>query len=94
MTAWIDETAGIYAMEVMRSKRLVTLKISEIMFKEPVNLGDILEYCCKINKEGRTSLTIGVRVRRILEKEIRNVCEAEIVFVNLNEEGKPTPWRN
>ena len=93
MTAWIDESAGIFAMEVMKSKRIVTLKISEIMFKEPVRLGDILEYSCKVNKEGVSSLTIGVRVRAILEKEIRDVCDAEIVFVNLNEDGKPTPWK-
>ena len=93
MTAWIDESAGIFAMEVMKSKRIVTLKISEIMFKEPVRLGDILEYSCKVNKEGVSSLTIGVRVRGILEKEIRDVCDAEIVFVNLNEDGKPTPWK-
>ena len=93
MTAWIDESAGIFAMEVMKSKRIVTLKISEIMFKEPVRLGDILEYSCKVNKEGVSSLTIGVRVRAILEKEIRDVCDAEIVFVNLNEDGNPTPWK-
>ena len=93
MTAWIDESAGIFAMEIMRSKRIVTLKISEIMFKEPVKLGDILEYSCKIAKKGNTSLTVGVRVRRILEEEIRNVCEADITFVNLNAEGKPSPWK-
>lgn len=93
MTAWIDESAGIYAKEIMRSKRLVTLKFSEILFKEPVKLGDILEYCCKTIKEGKSSLTVGVRVRRILEADIREVCEAEIVFVNLNKEGKPTPWK-
>lgn len=93
MMAWIDESAGIFAMETMKSKRIVTLKISEIMFKEPINLGDILEFSCKINKEGNSSLTIGVMVRRILEEEIRDVCEAEITFVNLNEDGKPTPWK-
>ena len=94
MTSWIDETAGMYAMEVMRSKRLVTLKFSEILFKEPVKLGDILEYCCKTVKEGNSSLTVGVRVRRILETDVKEVCEAEIVFVNLNKEGKPTPWKD
>lgn len=93
MTAWIDESAGIFAMEIMKSKRIVTLKIGEIMFKEPVNLSDILEFSCRIIKEGNSSLQLGVRVRRILEEVIRDVCEAEITFVNVNEKGIPAPWK-
>ena len=39
---WADEATALYAMCQMRTKSLVTLKISEVLFKNPARSGDIL----------------------------------------------------
>ncbi len=61
---WADEAAALYAMCQMRTKSVVTLKISEILFKNPAQSGDILEFWTKNKKIGKTSLTVECIVTR------------------------------
>lgn len=55
---WADEAAALFAMCQMRKKSAVTLKISEILFKNPARSGDILEFWTRNKKIGTTSLTV------------------------------------
>jgi acyl-CoA hydrolase len=61
---WADEAAAMFAMCQMRTKNIVTLKISEILFKNPAQSGDILEFWTRNTKVGRTSLTVECVVTR------------------------------
>src|SRR6478736_4310164 len=61
---WADEAAVLYAMCQMGTQAVVTLKISEILFKNPSKSGDILEFWTKVKKAGRTSLTVDCVVTR------------------------------
>lgn len=61
---WADEATALYAMCQMRTKAVVTLKISEILFKNPAMTGDILEFWTRNKKVGRTSLTVECVVTR------------------------------
>lgn len=61
---WADEAAALYAMCQMRTKSIVTLKISEILFKNPAQCGDILEFWTQTKRVGKTSLTVECVVTR------------------------------
>jgi acyl-CoA hydrolase len=61
---WADEAAALFAMCQMRTKSIVTLKISEILFKNAAVSGDILEFWTQTKKVGRTSLTVECIVTR------------------------------
>jgi acyl-CoA hydrolase len=61
---WADEATALYAMCQMRTKSVVTLKISEILFKNPAQSGDILEFWTRNTRIGRTSLTVECIVTR------------------------------
>src|SRR5919199_390529 len=61
---WADEAAALFAMCQMRTKSIVTLKISEILFRNPAQSGDILEFWTRNKKIGRTSLTVECMVTR------------------------------
>lgn len=61
---WADEAASLFAMCQMRTKSVVTLKISEILFKNPAQSGDILEFWTRSKSVGRTSLTVDCVVTR------------------------------
>jgi acyl-CoA hydrolase len=61
---WADEAAVMFAMCQMRTKSVVTLKISEILFQNPAISGDILEFWTSNKKIGRSSLTVECVVTR------------------------------
>ena len=94
---WADEAAAMYAMCQLQDQRVVTLKVSEILFKEPVKQGDFLEFWAKTAKVGRTSLTVHLEVyRKEIEKpEYKHqvVLSCQFVFVRVDEAGKATPHR-
>jgi acyl-CoA hydrolase len=108
LVAWIDEGSAIYASCQMNARRIVTKKISELIFNQPAKLGDVLEIWCNIAHAGRTSLTLNVLVIRrsfaddpskpesILNayklKPESEICHCEIVFVCVDKNGVPKVW--
>ncbi len=61
---WADEAAVLYAMCQIGSKSVVTLKMSEVLFKNPAHNGDILEFWTRKSHIGRTSLGVECMVVR------------------------------
>ncbi|MDB5245745.1 MAG: acyl-CoA thioesterase [Segetibacter sp.] len=85
---WIDEEAVIYAIVQLENPFVVTKFISEINFIKSPKQGDIIELGILATHFGNTSLTMRCEVRNILTREpILNIDK--LVFVNLDENGKP-----
>lgn len=90
LLGWIDEEAAIYASCQMKHDRVVTKYMSEIDFRMSARLGDILEFGLEVIDAGRTSLSTRCEVR--LKKSRAVVISIDrIVFVAINESGKPVP---
>ena len=92
MVEWMDEAAAIYAACQMKTKYAVTLRITELLFKHPVHLHDVLEFKCRSLKRGHTSLTIEVQVSTILGESNQVVCTAQFQFVAVDKQGHSTSW--
>ena len=96
MMAWIDEAAALFVLCQTGNSNVVTLKVSEVLFKHPVKQGDFLSFEARITERGRTSLTVRIEVFR---KEFQAgsygdyiVCECSMVFVTIDPEtGKSIP---
>lgn len=87
---WIDEEATIYTILQLGNRRVVTKLVSEINFVSSAIKGDIIEMGLVATKFGRTSLTMRAEVRNMItQKSILTVDH--IVFVSLDEDGKPVP---
>ncbi|GAC1418460.1 MAG: hypothetical protein NVSMB57_13090 [Actinomycetota bacterium] len=86
----VDTAAGLAAVKHAHG-RVVTVSMDEMSFLEPVFLTDVLTLCAQVNDAGRTSMEIGVRVEaeNTLTGERRHVSSAYLVFVALDENGKP-----
>jgi acyl-CoA hydrolase len=41
---------------------VVTLSVDQVVFKEPVNVGELVTFQASINHAGRTSMEVGIRV--------------------------------
>ncbi len=87
---WIDEESAIYAIIQMGNPRSVTKLISEINFVSSARQGDMIEMGLRAVKFGRTSLTMHAKVRNIITGEVILTID-KIVFVSLDEDGKPQP---
>lgn len=87
---WIDEEAAIFAICQLGSPNIVTKAMSEINFVSTAVLGDIIEFGMEMVKVGTSSITIACDVRNKITKQ-SIVRIDKIVFVLLDENGKPKP---
>ncbi|MFZ3453094.1 acyl-CoA thioesterase [Arthrobacter sp. 7Tela_A1] len=87
---WIDEEATIYAILQMGNGRVVTKLMSEINFVSSAQQGDLIEMGLRAVKFGTTSLTMQAEVRNMITRSSILTIE-RIVFVNLDEHGRPVP---
>ena len=90
---WIDE-AG-YACATSWSKRYcVTVFIGSIRFHRPIHIGELVEVEARLVFTGSTSMNISVEVRSGDMKsggELQKTTECLIVFVSVDEDGRPVP---
>ena len=90
LLSWIDEEAVIYAIVQLNNQHVVTKYISEIEFINAPKQGDIIELGFTATNFGKSSITLKCEVRNKLTRD-RILSIEKLVFVNLDEEGKPVP---
>jgi acyl-CoA thioesterase YciA len=64
----------------------------EVVFHEPVNVGDLVSFYTRLVRIGRTSITVSVEVVSQPGEGLGNrvkVTEAEVTYVNLDENRRP-----
>nr|MDO8110940.1 hotdog domain-containing protein [Candidatus Sigynarchaeota archaeon] len=88
MLEWLDESGAIFAYKAL-SGFVVTLKISEVLFKAPVHERDIVEIYGDMKEVGNTSITVELEAVNV--KTGNKVCTCEIKFVQVNASGEKVP---
>jgi acyl-CoA thioesterase YciA len=92
--SYIDVAGGVEAIRHTRHNRFVTVAMREVIFHEPVFIGDLVSFYAKTLKVGNTSITIHVDVeaeRFGTPGVVVKVTEAEVVFVAIDENQKKVP---
>ena len=88
----MDQAAYIEAMR-QAHHRYVTVSFKEVEFHEPVYVGDVVSVYARTERFGRTSITLAVHVcarRRLDPDSVVKVTEAGVVFVAVDQDGRPT----
>jgi len=91
--SYIDQAGAIQAHQESQRK-LVTVAMHEVKFIAPVFVGDLVSFYTKIIKIGNTSITVLVTVdarRANAPHETVRVTQAEVVYVAVDQPGKPVP---
>ncbi|MDQ5857042.1 MAG: acyl-CoA thioesterase [Acidobacteriota bacterium] len=91
--SYIDQAAAVEAKRHGASF-IVTVAMREVVFHEPVHVGDLVSFYTGLVKIGRTSITVSVEVfaqRGEGAARAVKVTEAEVTIVNLDENRKPLP---
>lgn len=90
----IDLAAAIEAHTYWPS-RVVTVAMDQIVFKEPVFVGDLVSFFTETEHLGRTSIRVKVRVwaqRRFGGGDHVPVTEAHVTMVAVDDQMRPVPF--
>ena len=88
----IDQAGAVAAIEMGLGK-VVTVAMDEVVFHEPVRVGDLVSFYATVVKKGRTSLLVRVDVEafRRGDGSTVQVTEADVTYVHIDDQGHPIP---
>lgn len=71
---------------------VITVSVDQVVFREAINVGELVTFLAAVNYTGKTSMEIGVRVvsEDIRSKTQRHVMTCYFTMVAVNDERKPT----
>jgi acyl-CoA hydrolase len=86
----VDE-AGALACMRHAQKRVVTVAVDSMVFREPIKIGDLVILNAEVTYTGRTSMEAEVQViaENPITGERTHTNTAYLVFVGLDDEGRP-----
>ncbi len=91
--AQVDLAGGVLPARLIVGK-FATVAVNEVIFKQPVRVGDLLSFFAAIRRVGNTSVTVEVEVyaeRRHSGQRYVKVTEARLTYVAIGDDGRPRP---
>lgn len=87
-----DEAGALSCMRHAQ-KKVVTVAIDSMTFRQPIKLGDLVILNSEVTYTGRTSMEVAVEViaENPITGERTHTNTAYLVYVALDDEGCPTP---
>jgi acyl-CoA thioesterase YciA len=89
----VDLAACVLPARVSRG-RVTTVAVNEFVFRNAVSVGDLLSFYARVERIGKTSVTVNVEVwaeRRPADPMLVKVTQAQVTYVAIDSEGKPRP---
>ena len=87
----VDIAGGVLAGRIARG-RVATVAVKEFVFKQPVQIGDVLSFYADVVRVGNTSVTVNVEVyaeRKPDTPTVVKVTEATLTYVAIDGSGRP-----
>lgn len=91
--SYIDQAGAIEARR-QGARTMVSVAMDKVVFHQPVFVGDLISFWCETLRIGTTSVTVKVTVEANRFNDSQRkvlVTEAQVVYVNLGDDRKPTP---
>ena len=89
--AQVDLAGAVLPARIAKG-RIATVAVNEFVFKQPVSIGDLLSFYARVERVGRTSVTVNVEVyaeRNPAALHVVKVTEANLTYVAIDSAGKP-----
>ncbi|GIU97130.1 MAG: acyl-CoA thioesterase [Actinomycetota bacterium] len=89
----LADTAAALAAAKHAGGPCVTVSVDQMVFREPVHVGDLVTFRASVNGVGTTSLECGVRIEaeRLRTGEVVHASSAYFVYVAIDDAGRPRP---
>jgi acyl-CoA thioesterase YciA len=91
--AQVDVAGGVLPARIAKG-RIATVAVNQFVFKQPVSVGDLLSFYAKVERIGKTSVTVHVEVyaeRNPANLHVVKVTEANLTYVAIDHDGQPRP---
>ncbi len=89
--AQVDIAGAVLPSRIAKG-RIVTVAVNQFIFKQPVSISDLLSFYAKVERIGRTSITVNVEVyaeRNPADLQVVKVTEANLTYVAIDRDGQP-----
>lgn len=89
---YMDEVAYTCAYRYS-GNYVVTLAVDQVIFKNPIKIGEVVTFLASVNYTGRTSMEIGIKVvaEDLREGSVRHTNSCFFTMVAIDKESKPVP---
>lgn len=86
---YLDEVAYACASRYA-GRYVVTLSVDQVIFREPIHVGELVTFLASINLTGRSSMEVGIKVvtENIRERSVRHTNSCFFTMVAVDEHGK------
>ncbi|RWR07947.1 acyl-CoA thioesterase [Paenirhodobacter populi] len=90
LLSWLDRVAFSLASRYSRCYA-VTLSVDQVMFKQPIHVGELVKFSASVNYTGHSSMEIGIRVdaENITTGTRRHTNSCYFTMVAVDDEGRP-----
>jgi len=93
---YLDQVAYTCATRYARTYA-VTLSVDQVVFREPIHVGELVTFQASVNRTGRTSMEIGVRVTTedLVRQVVRHTNSCYFTMVAIGPDSRPVevpPW--
>jgi acyl-CoA thioesterase YciA len=89
--AQVDVAGAVLPSRIAKG-RIATVAVNQFIFKQSVSMNDLLSFYAKIERIGRTSITVNVEVyaeRNPANLHVVKVTEANLTYVAIGPDGRP-----
>jgi acyl-CoA hydrolase len=71
----------------------VTLSVDQVVFRQPIHVGELVTFLASVNHTGSSSMEIGIKViaEEIRARVVRHVNSCFFTMVAVDDERKPVP---
>jgi len=72
---------------------VVTLSVDQVMFLQPIHVGELVTFLASVNHTGTSSMEIGIKVvaENIRSQVVRHANSCFFTMVAMGDDGKPAP---
>jgi acyl-CoA thioesterase YciA len=94
--AQVDVAGAVLPARIAKG-RIATVAVNQFVFKQPVSVSDLLSFYAKVERVGRTSVTVNVEVyaeRNPADLHVVKVTEANLTYVAIDLQGRPRSFRS
>ena len=70
---------------------VVTLSVDQVMFRQPIHVGELVTFLAAVNHTGRSSMEVGIKVvtENIRTQDVRHANSCFFTMVAVDDAGKP-----
>jgi len=70
---------------------VVTMSVDQVVFRQPIHVGELVTFLAAVNYTGRTSMEVGIKVvaENIRTQEVRHVNSCFFTMISVDDDRKP-----